>query len=295
MATKYLSINRVVDKTEWSDGLKKSMILDFVASGYGNVASLIGGNETETSKAIQAKVSGFSSGKNTYLQANQIAKIIHSLSSGEAPKRFYRRSTKTASTNDGEMIKDCSGWSITKKNLEDGRVVYNANIKSDTPKNKGDWAAIKGDVYVETNFKWNFKFQKFERWGQIENQDEVIEKLCQVLAKYYEGGEKPVPETPAPEAPKQQKSIKDIAEEVMTLEFEIWEKLDIKSGGQLLASQDLQEKYADEVKKVIIPKLDSYSLRDSQKLDLRATLTDSNAHKLNYRGTKSFPRYFVPL
>jgi hypothetical protein len=281
MATKYLSINRVVDKTEWSDGLKKSMILDFVASGYGNVASLIGGNETETSKAIQAKVSGFSSGKNTYLQANQIAKIIHSLSSGEAPKRFYRRSTKTASTNDGEMIKDCSGWSITKKNLEDGRVVYNANIKSDTPKNKGDWAAIKGDVYVETNFKWNFKFQKFERWGQIENQDEVIEKLCQVLAKYYEGGEKPVPETPAPEAPKQQKSIKDIAEEVMTLEFEIWEKLDIKSGGQLLASQDLQEKYADEVKKVIIPKLDSYSLRDSQKLDLRATLTDSNAHKLN--------------
>jgi hypothetical protein len=209
MATKYLSINRVVDKTEWSDGLKKSMILDFVASGYGNVASLIGGNETETSKAIQAKVSGFSSGKNTYLQANQIAKIIHSLSSGEAPKRFYRRSAKTASTNDGEMIKDCSGWSITKKNLEDGRVVYNANIKSDTPKNKGDWAAIKGDVYVETTFKWNVKFQKFERWGQIENQDEVIEKLCQVLAKYYEGGEKPVP---APEAPTPDASLPEVGD-----------------------------------------------------------------------------------
>lgn len=199
MATKYLSINRVVDKTEFSDGLKYSMIVDFVESGYGNVASLIGANERETSKKIQSVVDGFASGKFTYLQANQIAKIIHSLSSGEAPKRFYRRSTKTASRNDGEMVKDCSGWSITKKNLEDGRVVYNANIKSDTPKNKGDWAAIKGDVYVETNFKWNVKFQKFERWGQIENQDEVIEKLCQVLAKYYEGGEKPVP---APEAPK---------------------------------------------------------------------------------------------
>ena len=354
MATKYLSIDRVVEQTKWSDGLKKSMTQDFVKSGYGNVAPLIGSDFRETSKNIQTKVRDFSSGKNTYLQANQIAEIIHSMSTG-TPRRYYKRKTQTGAPEDGEVIKDCSGWTITKKNLDDGRIVYNANIKADTPKNKGDWAAIKGDVYVETTFKWNFKFQKFERWGQIENESKIIEKLCQVLAKYYEGGEQPVPapeaptpdaslpevgdrfivkteksgivyeitkmdmgtvfikpdgrdfevpytfsevknnftdgrwvkiqdeeqETPAPEAPKQQKSIKEIAEEVINLEFNIWNKLDIKSGSQLVRDEKLQEKYADEVRKVIIPVLEKYSLRDSQRIDFAATLADENAHKLN--------------
>ena len=277
MATKYLSIDRVVEQTKWSDGLKKSMTQDFVKSGYGNVAPLIGSDFRETSKNIQSKVNDFSSGKNTYLQANQIAEIIHSMSTG-TPRRYYKKKTQTGAPEDGEVIKDCSGWTITKKNLDDGRIVYNANIKAETPKNKGDWAAIKGDVYVETTFKWNFKFQKFERWGQIENESEIIEKLCQVLAKYYEGGEQPVP---TPEAPKQQKSIKEIAEEVINLEFDIWNKLDIKSGSQLASDEKLQEKYADEVRNVIIPVLEKYSLRDSQRIDFAATLADENSHKLN--------------
>jgi len=192
MATKYLSIDTVVGQTQWSDGLKKSMIQDFVKSGYGNVAPLKGADFLETSKNIQSKVSGFSSGKNTYLQANQIADIIHSMGVG-SPRRYYKRKVKADASQDGDVLKDCSGWTITKKNLDDGRIVYNANIKAETPKNKGDWAAIKGDVYVETGFKWNYKFQKFERWGQLENESEIIQKLCQVLGKYYEGGEKPAP------------------------------------------------------------------------------------------------------
>jgi hypothetical protein len=209
MATKYLSINSVIRQTQWSEGLKKSMTQDFVESGYGNVAPLIGADFRETSKNIQSKVNDFSSGKNTYLQANMLAEIIHSMGGG-TQRKYYKRKTQTGASQDGDVLKDCSGWTITKKNLEDGRIVYNANIKAETPKNKGDWATIKGDVYVETTFKWNFKFQKFERWGQIENESEIIEKLCQVLGKYYEGGEKPAtkapeqeaPETPTPETPK---------------------------------------------------------------------------------------------
>lgn len=198
MATKYLSIDTVVGETNWSIYLKKSMIQDFVKSGFGNVALLIGADAKETSKNIQSEVNGFSSGKNTYLQANQLAEIIHSMSSSR-PRRYYKRKTQTDASQDGDVLKDCSGWTITKKNLEDGRIVYNANIKAETPKNKGDWATIKGEVYVETTFKWNFKFQNFERWGQIENESEIIEKLCQVLSKYYEGGEKPAP-APAPQS-----------------------------------------------------------------------------------------------
>ena len=158
MATKYLSIDTVVGETNWSIYLKKSMIQDFVKSGFGNVALLIGADAKETSKNIQSEVNGFSSGKNTYLQANQLAEIIHSMSSSR-PRRYYKRKTQTDASQDGDVLKDCSGWTITKKNLEDGRIVYNANIKAETPKNKGDWATIKGEVYVETTFKWNFKFQ----------------------------------------------------------------------------------------------------------------------------------------
>jgi hypothetical protein len=205
MAVKYIPINSIVAITGFSKGLQESMARDFVSSGYSNTAPLMGKTEADTSKNIQNKVDGFSSGKNTYLQANQLAKIIHQYSSSVPRKRYAKRTT-TASMPSGDLLKDCSGWSITKKTLDDGRVVYNADIKADTPKNKGDWAAIKGDVYVETGFKWNFKFQKFERWGQIENESEVIEKLCEVLAKYYEGGNKPTPSkeptpTPMPETP----------------------------------------------------------------------------------------------
>jgi len=207
MAVKYIPINSIVAITGFSKGLQESMARDFVSSGYSNTAPLMGKTEADTSKNIQKKVDGFSSGKNTYLQANQLAKIIHQYSSSVPRKRYTKRTT-TASMPSGDLLKDCSGWSITKKTLDDGRVVYNADIKADTPKNKGDWAAIKGDVYVETGFKWNFKFQKFERWGQIENESEVIEKLCEVLAKYYERGEQPAPS----EEPKVDPSLPEVGD-----------------------------------------------------------------------------------
>jgi hypothetical protein len=100
----------------------------------------------------------------------------------------------------GEVLKDCAGWIITKKTLPDGRIVYNAKIKPDTPKNKGDWNEIKGEIYVQTGFKWG-RFGAFEKWGVIASEAAVVEILCQILGKYYQGGNAPasVPaETPAP-------------------------------------------------------------------------------------------------
>jgi hypothetical protein len=113
-----------------------------------------------------------------------------------APKKSYPM---------GEVLKDCSGWTIYKKTLPDGRIVYNAKIKPETPKNKGDWNTIKGEIYTDTGFKWG-KFGAFEKWGQIASEAFIVEKLCEILGKYYEGGEKPTPSeeptpTPMPETP----------------------------------------------------------------------------------------------
>lgn len=286
-AIKYLSINDVVKDIKWTEGLKESMISDFVKSGYGNVAPLIGSDNRQTSQNIQKNIIGFASGKNTYLQADMLAVRIEKLLAergSSTPKRGYTRRATTSSYPMGDVIKDCAGWTIYKKTLPDGRIVYNAKIKPETPPNKTDWNAIKGDVYTSTKFKWG-KFGAFERWGEIEGEEMVVNKLCEVLAKYYQGGDAPA--QPKEEAPEQvpestpQLSTDKIAEEVMKLEYDIWDRLGIESGGQLRKDEDKQEKYADEVRNVIIPFLEKYSLRDSQRTDLAAALADDNAHNLN--------------
>lgn len=206
MSDKYIPIYSIVKLTGWSDGLQQSMTGDFVSSNYANTAPLMGKTEADTSKNIQKKIYGFAEGKNTYLQANQLATIIHQFSSSVPRKRYPKRTT-TASMPSGDLLKDCSGWSISKKTLPYGRIVYNAKIKAETPKNRGDWATIKGEIYTDTFFKWG-RFGAFERWGEIENEEAVIEKLCEILGKYYEGGNEPTPKpeknpTPEPETKKQ--------------------------------------------------------------------------------------------
>jgi len=80
------SIQNIVSKTQWSDGLKKTMIEDFVNSGYENVTPLIGKTSNDTSNSIIYQVDGFANGKNTYLQANVLAEEIHKLiEAGNSP------------------------------------------------------------------------------------------------------------------------------------------------------------------------------------------------------------------
>lgn len=101
----------------------------------------------------------------------------------------------------GDVLKDCAGWVIYKKTLPDSRIVYNCKIKPETAPNKTDWSAIRGEIWTETGFKWG-KFGAFEKWGQIASEAFVISKLCEILGKYYKGGEQPsTPTPPPPQAP----------------------------------------------------------------------------------------------
>jgi hypothetical protein len=129
------------------------------------------------------------------------ASVLSQKSTPPAPTSARTSSTPARSYPMGEVLKDCAGWIIYKKTLPDGRIVYNVKIKPDTPKNRGDWNVIKGEIYTETGFKWG-KFGAFEKWGQIASEAFIVNKLCEILGKYYIGGDAPasVPsETPASE------------------------------------------------------------------------------------------------
>jgi len=81
------NIKNILAKTNFSENLKEILAKDFTDSGYENVESLFADTPEKlplkqkiwaTSKNIQQKVNGFTSGKNTYLQANKIAEIMYS-------------------------------------------------------------------------------------------------------------------------------------------------------------------------------------------------------------------------
>jgi len=73
-----LNIADVVAQTSFSKGLKESMINDFKSSGFEDVWLLIGNDVETTSENIQKNIIGFSSGKNNYIQADELADIIFS-------------------------------------------------------------------------------------------------------------------------------------------------------------------------------------------------------------------------
>jgi hypothetical protein len=88
-------IKNILDKTSLSQGTKDILENDFIESGYSNIFSLIAETPEKlpiklkiwaTSKNIQEKINGFKSGKNTYLQANMIAEVMHSIDISEIPK-----------------------------------------------------------------------------------------------------------------------------------------------------------------------------------------------------------------
>jgi hypothetical protein len=84
----------------------------------------------------------------------------------------------------GELLKDCAGWEINKKVYADGKILYTANKKPDTPKNKADWNLIKGEILTETGFSYS-KYGNFQKFGQIASEAFVIQRLCEILTKYY--------------------------------------------------------------------------------------------------------------
>lgn len=111
-------------------------------------------------------------------------------------------STGSGFANKGELLMTRAGWEFYKKNLDDGRIVYNLWKLKETPPNKGDWNEIKGELYIGTGFKWG-KYGNFEKWGEIKNEYEVLEQVSTILYKYYTGKSQDLPK-PKEEEPQPQ-------------------------------------------------------------------------------------------
>lgn len=133
---------------------------------------------------------GYHTNRNYYLHIaigkNSTDKKYQVTEANPTRSRGYRRTSQTQKPTFefGDKITDCGGWSIFKKTLPDGRVVHSAVKMKDTPLNKTDWATIKGEILTETGWKWS-KWGKFERWGYVDGIGKTIEKLCEILRKYY--------------------------------------------------------------------------------------------------------------
>lgn len=121
-----------------------------------------------------------------------------------------RQTGRTSNYSMGDTLMECSGWTISKKTLSDGRVVYNAKINPSTAKNRSDWNTIKGEIYTETGFKWG-RFGAFEKWGTIASESFVVQKLCEILGKYYDGGNQ---STPPPQQPSTDPSLPESGKKV---------------------------------------------------------------------------------
>jgi hypothetical protein len=114
---------------------------------------------------------------------------------------------KTATPNDsskfskGELLRECAGWAIYKKTLPDDRIVYSAFKNKETAPNKTDWNTIKSEVYMQSGFKYG-RFGNFEKWGSMTANDEnlILNALCEVLTKYYGSNTPATPEPATDEA-----------------------------------------------------------------------------------------------
>ena len=100
-------------------------------------------------------------------------------------------SSEPSAFDKGQLLRSEAGWKAYVKQLPDGRIVYNVYKDKETAANKTDWNVIKGEVYVESGFKWS-KYG-FARWGSLTPNDEnlLLDFLFKVLSKYYQSATEP--------------------------------------------------------------------------------------------------------
>jgi hypothetical protein len=126
---------------------------------------------------------------NFYLHLNigSYDKPFEVVASANKPRPTQNSPSDVATPNfdKGKLLREGNGWKVYLKMLPDGRIVYNVFKDKETPANKSDWDAIKGEVYIESGFKWS-KYG-FSRWGSMTPNDEnlILDALFKVLSKYY--------------------------------------------------------------------------------------------------------------
>ena len=95
------------------------------------------------------------------------------------------RPARPAATNsDDELIYVFkSGWKMFKRIVKE-KIVFVLVKDKETPTNKEEWASIKGEILIETGFKWSPQYQVFTKWGSMDFVKDT-EALERILFKYY--------------------------------------------------------------------------------------------------------------
>jgi hypothetical protein len=205
------------------------------------------------------------------------------------PKKSSGKSTTTGGFF-GDLVTECAGWQIFLKNLGDGRSVYNIVKKKETKPNKGDWNQIRGEIYTEGGFKWSPKTQTFQKWGG-DLSKEKIDKVCEILRKYYVDDTPSTPEqqTPSSELPESDVELLNrFREEIQGYSEEILTEIGAGSSGIYGEdNQDIQNQYVkrmisimDNLLSGVYAKIRNLKVKDVQK-HVFEELEDENYHLLN--------------
>ena len=95
------------------------------------------------------------------------------------------RPERPSQTNESDELLHVfkSGWKLYKR-IANGKTVNILVKDKETQSNRDDWDAIKGEILIETGFKWTPQFQVFSKWGSMDFIKDV-EALERILFKYY--------------------------------------------------------------------------------------------------------------
>lgn len=100
------------------------------------------------------------------------------------PPKPARPERPSQTNSNDELIYTFSGWKMFKRKVGlDDKIVFVLVKDKETPSNKEDWNAIKGEIYTSTGFQWNPSYQVFRKWDKLP--DGVFEELQRIFFKYY--------------------------------------------------------------------------------------------------------------
>jgi hypothetical protein len=191
------------------------------------------------------------------------------------PKRVLKTSNPKVASGSGknfdrgQLISDCAGWEINKKIYADGRVLYSANKKPNTPKNKTDWNIIKGEILTETGFSYS-KYGNFQKFGVIASEAFVIAKLCEILSKYYVNTTSTQPTTTI-NTKTQNPKLREIADKLITTDKELLLQI---GTNDVFAEQNLYSKnWADILLEIPMSSKNKMNISEIWKSELRFDLS----------------------
>ena len=184
-----------------------------------------------------------------------------------------------AQLDKGQLInKFKEGWELYAKTVN-GKLVYNIYPTKELKRiSKENFDAFKGEVLIETEFKWNPRFQSLEKWvGRASDTyriDFSVNKLEKIITKYYS--------TSQQEEQQQESNVIKIVDLLKQSDINIWELNKISSGSDLYNNEELQKKYSLSWKEELLkPIYSQITLTPDEWLEVKKGLEQDNYHALN--------------